>query len=146
MQFRDEFFFLSNFYPQPIVFDGEEWETSEHAYQAAKTLVLTEREEIYAAKSPGEAKRLGKPKEDGGIVTLRPDWKKVRVGIMSDIIDVKFAIPELEDMLVSTGNLTLIEGNWWKDTFWGVDIHTGIGQNMLGKILMKSRAEKMFFS
>jgi predicted NAD-dependent protein-ADP-ribosyltransferase YbiA (DUF1768 family) len=33
----------------------------------------------------------------------------------------------------------LIEGNYWKDTFWG--ICDGIGKNYLGKILMEVREE-----
>ena len=31
----------------------------------------------------------------------------------------------------------LIEGNWWKDTYWGVC--DGKGQNKLGELLMKVR-------
>jgi ribA/ribD-fused uncharacterized protein len=145
MQFREEFSFLSNFYIHPIIWGGREWATSEHAYQAAKTLVSEEVEQIAAAKSPGIAKRLGKSKEDGGIVTLRADWKAVRVGIMHSILEAKFSIPELEEKLLSTGKIRLIEGNVWKDTFWGVDMNTLVGQNMLGKLLMQIREDKINF-
>ena len=34
----------------------------------------------------------------------------------------------------------IIEGNYWHDTFWGVDEETGVGENNLGKILMEVRA------
>ena len=32
------------------------------------------------------------------------------------------------------------EGNWWGDTFWGVDIKTRKGENNLGKLIMKIRS------
>jgi len=40
---------------------------------------------------------------------------------------------------LDTGKSELIEGNTWGDTFWGVS--GVIGQNNLGKILMKIREE-----
>ena len=36
---------------------------------------------------------------------------------------------------------SLIEGNNWHETFWGVDSETGEGQNNFGKILMELREE-----
>ncbi len=36
-----------------------------------------------------------------------------------------------------------MEGNWWGDIFWGVDVTSQIGQNMLGKLLMQVREEIM---
>lgn len=42
-------------------------------------------------------------------------------------------------MLINTGDAELIEGNSWGDTFWGEC--NGIGENNLGKILMKIRKE-----
>lgn len=36
--FAGPYRFLSNFYPAPFVWDDILWPTSEHAYQAAKTL------------------------------------------------------------------------------------------------------------
>lgn len=146
MQFRDEFEFLSNFYLHPIVYNGKDWKTSEHAYQAAKTLVAAEIQKIADAPSPGRAKRFGGPPEKGGIVTLRQDWKTVRVPIMYDILSEKFSDPQLEERLLATGQLKLVEGNTWNDTFWGVDIRTGVGQNMLGRLLMRIREDKLYFS
>jgi predicted NAD-dependent protein-ADP-ribosyltransferase YbiA (DUF1768 family) len=45
----------------------------------------------------------------------------------------------LRRQLILTGNEQLIEGNNWGDTFWGVDLRTGKGDNHLGKILMQIR-------
>ena len=46
---------------------------------------------------------------------------------------------ELKEMLISTGDEELIEGNHWHDVFWG--ICNGKGENNLGKILMQVRSE-----
>ena len=139
MEFRGEYAFLSNFYAHPVQWQGRNWKTSEHAYQAAKTLIPEEIETIFQAATPGKAKRLGQA------ITLRGDWEEVKVGMMHSILEAKFSNPELEERLLSTRNLKLFEGNYWGDTFWGVDIRTMKGKNMLGKILMQIREDKMSF-
>lgn len=58
---------------------------------------------------------------------------------MEQILRVKFSDPTLRKLLLDTGNAKLIEGNTWNDTFWGVC--RGKGQNNLGLILQKLRAE-----
>jgi predicted NAD-dependent protein-ADP-ribosyltransferase YbiA (DUF1768 family) len=61
---------------------------------------------------------------------------------MYEEVSLKFYVyKNLGDMLLSTGDELLIEGNTWGDTYWGVDLKTGIGENKLGKILMKVREE-----
>ena len=78
----------------------------------------------------------------GRKVHLRKDWESVKDQIMHDIIAAKFEQnPHLLTQLLATNNAALIEGNTWHDTYWGVDIHTGIGQNKLGKILMEIRKQ-----
>ena len=47
--------------------------------------------------------------------------------------------PDLAAQLLATDPQELVEGNHWKDTYWGVC--DGIGQNNLGKILMIVRDE-----
>ena len=44
--FHNEYFFLSNFYSHPVVFEGVTYPSNEHAYQAAKTLDLEKRKEF----------------------------------------------------------------------------------------------------
>jgi ribA/ribD-fused uncharacterized protein len=111
--------------------DGESYDSVEKAYQAAKTVIPAEREKIRNATTSGKAKHLGRK------VTLRPDWDAVKVGIMTDLVEQKFRDRELADLLLSTGDAELIEGNTWHDTFWGVC--DGVGANNLGKILMEIR-------
>lgn len=132
-RFEGDHEFLSNFFPCEIDFEGKKYPTSEHAFQAAKTLDEGEREKVRLAKKPGSAKALGKK------VSLRDNWKFTRTAWMETILRIKFANPVLREKLRATGNADLVEGNTWGDTFWGVS--RGKGENRLGKILMKIRAE-----
>ena len=131
--FTGQYRFLSNFYPAEVELVGVTYPTVEHAYQASKTLIPTEREIIRAAKTPGQAKALGRR------VSIVPEWNQIRIGIMRDLLSKKFANKVLRAELVETGDAQLIEGNYWGDTFWGVC--RGKGQNWLGKILMEVREE-----
>jgi len=126
--------FLSNFHPAKVTFEGIEFPTSEHAFQAVKTLDTEERKRIAALSTPGKAKAAGKR------VKLRDNWNGIRVSVMRAIVDAKFRQnPVLARELLDTGDAELIEGNTWNDTFWGVC--RGKGQNWLGKILMEVRAD-----
>lgn len=126
--------FLSNFFPltPQILVDGIYYRTVEHAFQAQKTLNETERIWICNAVTPGMAKRIGRT------VTLRSDWGEYRLPLMGRLLRQKFSDPVLRDALIETGDAELTEGNTWGDRFWGVD---GIGENHLGKLLMKLRDE-----
>lgn len=115
-----------------MYYDNEFFQTPEHAYQAAKTLVPEERETIKKAETPRAARNLGQK------VTLREDWDDIKLEVMSDITWDKFTRhTELKDRLLATGKALLIEGNTWGDKFWGMC--GGEGENNLGKILMQVR-------
>lgn len=133
--FSGEYSFLSNFYRTDIEYKGITYLSSEAAYQAQKCAVPNQRLQ-FSLLLPGEAKRLGRE------VQIREDWNEIRLKEMEDIVRVKFTSnTELKDKLLSTGDILLVEGNYWGDTFWGVDIRTAKGENHLGKILMKIRKE-----
>lgn len=132
--FKDEFHFLSNFHYAAFAWKGKLWKTSEHAYQAAKTLIPVEQEHIARLNKPGEAKRAGKT------VTMRPDWNEVKISIMKEIVRAKFKQNQiLLEKLLATDGCYLEETNYHKDTFWGVC--DNVGKNHLGKILMELREE-----
>lgn len=134
--FRGDYRFLSNFYPCDVQLDNITYSSTEHAYQAAKTTDPFWRKVFYQLPlvSAGQAKRLGRE------LSLRNDWESVKLGIMEDLLRQKFNIPDLKEKLLETETAQLIEGNNWGDVFWGVDDKKG-GQNHLGKLLMKVRAE-----
>ena len=123
--------FLSNFHPSTITVEGKKYATIEHAYQSYKTLDEGSRELIRAAKSPADAKKLGRG------VQLRPDWDEVKVDLMRDFVRKKFESPFLAHQLLRTGDADLVHGNTWNDRFWGVC--RGTGENWLGRILMSER-------
>ena len=70
-------------------------------------------------------------------VKLREDWEQVKLLVMEDLVRQKFSKDPLKDRLLSTGSEYLEETNWWKDTYWGVC--NGVGENILGQILMRVR-------
>jgi ribA/ribD-fused uncharacterized protein len=131
--FTMEYSFLSNFYPCLIEFEGDIYPTVEHAYQAAKTNDPDERRKIR------EEERTGKAKQKGQQVTMRKDWEQIKVEVMRELLKKKFEKPHLRKLLLDTYPEELIEGNNWKDTFWGV--YKGSGKNMLGVLLMQIRSE-----
>jgi len=137
--FDNQYWFLSNFYEgKPFLYNGEIWNTAEHAFQAHKTLDLAEFYAIKSAPYPGEAKRMGRSCE------LREDWDRVKEKYMSEIVEAKFRQSEfLRQLLLDTGDVELVEGNTWHDNVWGDCICTRCknikGENLLGKILMAIR-------
>jgi len=132
--FRGQYDFLSNFHPAQIRFEGIDFPTVEHAFQAAKTKDRGLRLAVANAPSPGAAKRIGRR------LPLRGDWEATKVGVMRDLVRLKFVThAELGTKLLATGIATLVEGNTWNDRFWGI-CH-GEGRNQLGQILMEIRQE-----
>ena len=132
-KFSGEYSFLSNFAPCKVTYNGKVFPTVEHAYQAAKCVDENEMNIFLYVGTPGEAKKWGR------VVKLRPDWDSVKVGIMEDLVRQKFQNEKYKVLLKETGDCLITEGNTWGDTFWGVC--KGIGQNNLGKIIMKIREE-----
>lgn len=130
-KFTGQYKFLSNFFACEVEYEGIAYPSSEHAFQAAKTLDRNERIKIARASSPGMAKTLGRH------VSLRRDWEETKDSIMEEILRIKFSNPELKDKLLKTGDSSLVEGNTWGDIYWGVCGNKG--KNKLGKLLMKVR-------
>lgn len=130
--FRNEYFFLSNFYEAPVIFDNIRYRNNEAAFQAQKCIYINERKK-FSELDPSAAKKLGRR------VKLRPDWEDVKVDLMRKIVFAKFTQnPNLTVDLLNTKDEELIEGNTWGDRIWGQV--NGEGQNLLGKILMEVRS------
>lgn len=132
--FQGDYRFLSNFWPAEVIFENLTFPSVEHAYQAAKTLSLDQRQDIARLATPAEAKKAGHK------LPQRPDWERVKFDVMEECVRYKFTNHEdLKAKLVATGETELVEGNDWGDVVWGV--YQGKGENRLGKILMKIRSE-----
>lgn len=132
--FYDDYRFLSNFHYCPVKVDSIVYPTSEHAYMALKTLDHKTREFIAKLRTPSEAKQFGKT------LTLRSYWDDYRPVAMYRVLRAKFYLnSDLAKKLFDTGDKYLEETNNWNDVYWGVC--KGVGQNMLGKMLMCVRDE-----
>lgn len=134
-EFKNQYFFLSNFYECPIYYNKLVFCNAEAAFQAQKA--IDEKEQYkFINLNASQARKLGKT------IVLRKDWEEVKDNIMYEIVKRKFTVnKELQQKLIDTKDEELVEGNWWHDTYWGMDLKTGIGKNKLGKILMKVRGE-----
>jgi len=132
-EFQGEFRFLSNFWPVEIENEGMQFMSVEHAFQAAKTTDIVEKILIQVSISPGKAKKLGR------LVHLKENWEEIKIEVMLQLLRKKFSDPILKQKLIDTNEAILEEGNTWNDTFWG--IYNGVGENHLGKLLMKVREE-----
>lgn len=139
--------FLSNFHPSEVQIrvtaTGRESDkyllcpTVEHAFQACKTTDVHRRRAIAGVKNPGVAKAMG---NDRKATRLRVGWDQLKFDLMYRLLKQKFAIPELRERLLATGEARLIEGNSWNDRVWG-QCPLGTGRNMLGITLMRVREE-----
>lgn len=139
-EFKGRKRFYSNFWETPVYdkWDGITYPTSEHFYVAMKCTTADEvskRKSIAIIDTPGNVKSFGRK--------LSPvyGWNDRKVHEMRRIVYQKFfQNEELKDKLLASGRDYIQEGNTWNDTFWGVNLKTGEGQNYLGRILMEVRA------
>lgn len=132
-EFRNDNYYLSNFYECPVTYDGLTYRNNEAAFQAQKCINPKDREQ-FTTLNPSEAKKFGRR------VVLRKDWEDIKVKVMTDVVRAKFEQNEdLRKKLLETGNAYLEEGNTWGDRTWGTV--NGNGSNLLGKILMQCRDE-----
>ena len=138
--FRGEYGFLSNFYSSPFEYKGLVYPNSEAAFQAQKCATEEAKIKYTTTKNPVKIKTMGK-KEPG----LPANWDEISYDIMLDILRAKFAVPELREKLLATGDAYLEEGNHWHDNRWGhctcERCKNKEAKNWLGKILMTIRDE-----
>src|SRR5262245_59473777 len=127
---------FSNFAPFAIDLDGKRWPTTEHYYQAQKFADAGLQAKIRQAEKPIIAKNLADKHRD----KLRSDWDATKDDVMYRAVRRKFELHgELRDLLLATGEEEIAESAP-NDYYWGVG-REGTGQNRLGKIIMRIRAE-----
>ncbi len=133
--FQEEYRWLSNFWKVPMHYQGIDYLSNEHFYQAWKG-------------NPQQRARIAtcdKPKAEGKKIKLPFNWNELKNEVMLTGLRLKFSNPEMRAKLLATGIAELIEGNYWHDNYWGnctcakcADIP---GHNTLGKMLMMLRTE-----
>lgn len=133
-EFQGEYRWLSNFAPVNIEYDGITYPSVEHYYQAMKSDKQYIRKKIAGFEHPAQAKKYGGK--------LNPDWTFMeKITIMELGLALKFSQEPYKSKLLETENQYIQEGNHWGDTFWGVDLDTGEGENFLGDLIIKIRSK-----
>lgn len=134
--YEREFYCFSNFSSFAVEWRGRLWQTSEHAYQAAKFFDTAPElvEEIFNSHSAHEAKKIAERNVD----KVPADWLEVKSAIMEDICSHKLEQHSyVKKKLLQTENLEIVEDSP-KDDFWGWGPERN-GLNELGKIWMRLR-------
>lgn len=127
---------FSNYEPldKAFEYDGIKYHTVENFFHAMKTQDNIERMRI-SKLSPNDSKRAGRK------LKLRPNWDNIRLDVMEFGLRHKFAPgTSWHKKLMETGEEDIVEWNNWGDRYWG-KTEDGVGENHLGKLLMKLRHE-----
>lgn len=131
---------FSNLYRRPVEFEGEVFATSEHAYQAGKARKPEVRRWLMEAPSPS---LLAMAAHGLYYWDVAPGWSKFKFDRMRRVLAAKYTQhADLQVLLLSTGEDQLIETATVDNEvnrLWG-EVN-GVGQNMLGKMLMDLRSE-----
>lgn len=141
-------FCLSQWYECPFTIDGITYPTSEHWMMAQKARLFGDTvifDKIIAARTPGEAKDLGRQVQGFDEKT----WTERRYDIVKQGNVQKFnQNPALKDYLLQTNQRVLVEASPI-DPIWGVglahddknieQVQTWKGLNLLGFALMEVR-------
>lgn len=149
---------FSNLYRRDIKINGASFPTVEHAYQSLKPRDSRVRDWLLAAPAPslvalaahvlpsGEADPtvlMGRTADSLLGFHTRPGWSRLRYPWMMACLRAKFLQhSDLGKLLVSTANSLIVEAGKIDDDAgrrWG--IVKGRGQNYLGRMLMRVRAE-----
>jgi ribA/ribD-fused uncharacterized protein len=131
---------FSNLFRRPIIFEGREYPTAEHAYQAGKARKEEVREWILSAPTPGLVAMAAHGLYTWDIV---PNWAEIKFDRMRMVLYAKFCQHEdLRKTLLSTGEARLVETGKVTNQVnrtWG-EVN-GKGLNKLGVLLMEIRDE-----
>jgi ribA/ribD-fused uncharacterized protein len=137
--FRKDYFFLSNFYPCQVFYNGLMFPNSEGAYMSCKNDNREDHVKLSEMKTAREAREYGQK------IHIRSNWEDVKYDSMKNVLRDKFTRNlHLGIKLLETGDRQLVEGGTWHDQFWGIcncSKHQGEGKNALGQILMEIRDE-----
>lgn len=140
---------LSQWWPVTFTLDGVPYGSAEHCMMAAKARLFGDErtaDRIRAARTPGEAKTLGRQIADFDEET----WRAHRWEIVLRASLAKFEQnPPLREYLVTTGQRVLVEASPL-DRIWGIGLAADDeravqparwrGPNLLGFALMEARA------
>lgn len=127
-----------------VVYNGKNWKTSEHAFQAEKFNYLSTqaqqvRDQILNAPTAREAFNLARQNQS----LTRSGWHQMKDNVMLEILRCKFSDQHLTNVLRKTNTRSLVEASP-VDAYWGYGPDKK-GTNRLGQLLMQVRKEKFGF-
>jgi ribA/ribD-fused uncharacterized protein len=139
---------LSQWWEAPFTVDGRSYRTAEHFMMCGKALLFGDEdtaERVLAARTPGEAKALGRQVRGFD----EDEWAARRLDVVVRGNLAKFgAHDDLRGFLLATGDRVLVEASPL-DRVWGIglaadderaaDPATWRGLNLLGEALMEVR-------
>ncbi|GIL24893.1 NADAR family protein [Actinocatenispora comari] len=139
---------LSQWWPCRFTVDGVGYASAEHWMMAGKARLFGDGvalERILAARTPAEAKKLGRSVRDFD----QQVWESRRFGLVVDGNVAKFGQdPRLREFLLGTGSRVLVEASPY-DRIWGIGVSAADeratdparwpGANLLGFALMRAR-------
>jgi len=141
---------FTNFYPVRFQHEGKWFHSSEQAVMYRKAVFFGGEgiaNQILAARTPDEAKRLGRSRD---IAFDEQKWVENRERIYQEVLMDKFSLPVTKKALLETENRILAEASP-SDRVWGVGLsetdprilypNQWKGLNLLGKVLMEVRKE-----
>ena len=130
--FVAEYRWLSNYFPCHVEWEGRVYGSAEAAYHSGKYPKADR--DVFTKLEADPAKKLSRAKRYD-----REAWQASEMRTMREVVWAKHSQnPELARKLLATGDRYLEETNWWGDKIWGV--YRGEGENLLGKVLMETRA------
>lgn len=143
---RNDFGFLSNFYPCILQLDGRDWPHVEAYYQGQKSVNPAYHDHILKKDKPSWSKyvgdnRIGHPRMSKQSWfrrqpdDFRDDWEAIKLDVMRTGLHFKFTQHRnLQWALLNTWPAELVEDSP-RDAFWGSG-EDGRGRNTLGVVLM----------
>lgn len=142
------FGWMGNMAPYPVVYEGQEYKTTEALFQALRFEDFPDiQQKIMAEKSPMSAKLVAKEHkqlliDNGYEVMGTKDVENMRLCVKLKLEQH----PDLAQQLVDTGNAVIIENCTSRPegsgVFWGSakqDNGSWVGKNVLGEVLMDFR-------
>ena len=112
-QFKDEYAFLNICFKSQFVWQGVKYESAWAAFLSSM---------------PEQKEYANCPAQDA------------QISIMESILKAKFEQnPSVMQKLADTGNCILINGHNKHETFWGTNLYSWLGDNHLGRLLMRIR-------
>ena len=142
----DEWGILGNFAATPITVDGVVFDCTERLYQVAKFTDAESRSELFTHRRDLWLKKRATSLEKTG--SVRPDWGKVFIDMMSFCLVQKYAQSEaFRKELERSKGLFIVEDqsalSKKRPDAWGTKISADgteyIGPNILGRLLMELR-------